>query len=265
MTGHPIYYYRGAVDNNNVIFANFCWKIVRTTETGGIKIVYNGAPSGGQCTNTTGTVTQIGTSLYNTTSNRGYAEYMMDNNNSEIKTYIDNWYASNMTDYTSYLEDTVWCNDKRSAYGTTSTQLYYVTQIKLVSGNPSLDCPLNDDKYTVSSSIGNGKLTYPVALLTAEELLLSGLRLSASYGYDQNETAYLHTDETYWTMSPYTKVISNNYANVVVADAGRYGTDVVDMVVDSSYGVRPSISLKPGTTFASGNGTSASPYIVATN
>ena len=39
---YPIYYYRGAVNNNNVLFANFCWKIVRTTETGGIKLIYNG-------------------------------------------------------------------------------------------------------------------------------------------------------------------------------------------------------------------------------
>ena len=39
---YPIYYYRGNVDNNNVIFANKCWKIVRTTETGGTKMIYNG-------------------------------------------------------------------------------------------------------------------------------------------------------------------------------------------------------------------------------
>ena len=39
---NPIYYYRGNVDNNNVIFANKCWKIVRTTETGGTKMIYNG-------------------------------------------------------------------------------------------------------------------------------------------------------------------------------------------------------------------------------
>ena len=38
---YPIYYYRGAVDNN-LIFAGFCWKIVRTTETGGVKLIYNG-------------------------------------------------------------------------------------------------------------------------------------------------------------------------------------------------------------------------------
>ena len=37
-----VYYYKGNVQNNNVLFAGFCWKIVRTTETGGVKIVYNG-------------------------------------------------------------------------------------------------------------------------------------------------------------------------------------------------------------------------------
>ena len=39
---NPIMYYRGDVENNNVKFANFCWKIVRTTETEGVKLIYNG-------------------------------------------------------------------------------------------------------------------------------------------------------------------------------------------------------------------------------
>ena len=38
----PIHYYRGEVDNNHVIFGGYCWKIVRTTETGGVKLLYNG-------------------------------------------------------------------------------------------------------------------------------------------------------------------------------------------------------------------------------
>ena len=41
---NPIYYYRGAVENNNVVFAGFCWQMVRTTDTGGIKMIYNGIP-----------------------------------------------------------------------------------------------------------------------------------------------------------------------------------------------------------------------------
>ena len=65
---YPILYYRGDVDNNNLIFAGFCWKIVRTTETGGIKLIYNGVPSNGTCNNT-GSSSQIGTSSFNSNDN----------------------------------------------------------------------------------------------------------------------------------------------------------------------------------------------------
>ena len=55
----PIVYYRGDVTNNNVIFSNKCWLIVRTTETGGVKLVYNGpvvkkADGSETCTNYSG-------------------------------------------------------------------------------------------------------------------------------------------------------------------------------------------------------------------
>ncbi len=74
---YPIYYYRGAVTNNNAIFSNYCWKIVRTTDNGGIKMIYNGTPSDGHCTNTTGAGTQISTSVYNTETNSpAYNGYM---------------------------------------------------------------------------------------------------------------------------------------------------------------------------------------------
>ncbi len=36
----------------------------------------------------------------------------VNTNNSTIKSAIDNWYSNNMTQYTNYLEDTVWCNDR---------------------------------------------------------------------------------------------------------------------------------------------------------
>lgn len=75
---YPIYYYRGAVTNNNVLFANFCWKIVRTTDTGGVKLIYNGIPSSGKCTNTTGEATQLAaTSKFNASYNSpAYVGYM---------------------------------------------------------------------------------------------------------------------------------------------------------------------------------------------
>ncbi len=39
---YPIVYYRGEIDDNNVIFANQCWKTMMTTDTGGVKLIYNG-------------------------------------------------------------------------------------------------------------------------------------------------------------------------------------------------------------------------------
>ena len=48
-----IYYYRGDIANNNVSFGGFCWKIVRTTDTGGIKMIYNGVYNAStKCNNT---------------------------------------------------------------------------------------------------------------------------------------------------------------------------------------------------------------------
>ena len=48
----PVYYYsrniEGIIDNN-VIFGGFCWRIIRTTSTGGVKLLYNGTPSNNQC------------------------------------------------------------------------------------------------------------------------------------------------------------------------------------------------------------------------
>ncbi len=36
-------------DKDNIIFANLCWKIVRTTDTGGVKLIYNGFPRNNNC------------------------------------------------------------------------------------------------------------------------------------------------------------------------------------------------------------------------
>ena len=65
--GREIYYYRGEVNNNNVIWANTCWKILRSTATGGTKILYNGEPTvvdGKKQCNATGSATMINGATY---------------------------------------------------------------------------------------------------------------------------------------------------------------------------------------------------------
>ena len=80
---YPVYYYRGAVTNNNVLFGDFCWKIVRTTETGGIKLIYNGPQTNGSCNNT-GSSTIIGTSEFNEQDDKSsYVGYMYNTDYSD--------------------------------------------------------------------------------------------------------------------------------------------------------------------------------------
>lgn len=56
------------LDEWNVIFGGFCWQMIRTTDTGGVKLMYNGTPNDGKCDNS-GLIQAIGTSKYNINNN----------------------------------------------------------------------------------------------------------------------------------------------------------------------------------------------------
>ena len=71
-----IYYYTGNVENNNVLFGGFCWKIVRTTDTGGVKIVYNGIQKYGS-----DDYTLLNQSEYTNLSNDASYPYTFDETN----------------------------------------------------------------------------------------------------------------------------------------------------------------------------------------
>lgn len=64
------------IEKNNVIFGNYCWQIIRTTDTGGVKLIYNGIPNDGKCNNT-GEGTTIGLSSFQQNRNSiAYVGYM---------------------------------------------------------------------------------------------------------------------------------------------------------------------------------------------
>ena len=283
-SGNPVYYYRGNVDNR-VIFANFCWRIVRTTETGGVKLIYDGVPSNGQCNNT-GLNSTIGSSAFNTTWNdNAYVGYMYgttgsstyasthaNTNDSTIKGVIDTWYQNNMTSYTSQLEDTVWCNDRSIVtdlansnggnyssytilgYGTNKTLYGPASRVgeNVSNPTPTLKCAQNNDKFTVDVSNGNGALTYPVGLITADEMAYAGGRYSSS-----NRSFYLYTGQFYWALSPYYFGGSTARGFILSSGGALSGSNVVN-----SRGVRPSVSLQPGIGMTGGSGTAADPFVI---
>ena len=286
-SGKPVYYYRGNVDNR-VIFANFCWRIVRTTETGGVKLIYDGVPSNGQCNNT-GDNSTIGSSAFNTNYNdNAYVGYMFgtagsstyasthtNTNDSTIKGVIDTWYHDNMTSYTLQLEDAVWCNDRSivtdlansnggyysdyttSGYGANKTLYGPASRVgyKVSNPTPTLKCAQDNDKFTVNASNGNGALTYPVGLITADEMSYAGGKYSSS---DVNRSFYLYTGLNYWTLSPNVFNVPNAYEVTLTSE----GSLLVGGVA-RSYGLRPSVSLQPGIAITGGgSGTAADPFVI---
>ena len=293
----PVYYFRGDADkvNNNIIFNNMCWKIIRTTETGGIRIIYNGVPTDGKCETQTGTSTQIGTSAFNTSYNdNAYVGYMYGTagsttyqathaniNESTIKKYIDNWYNQNFDETaTSKLEDTVFCNDRSTkaydantigpsmtSYGDLgygkNTTLYgpgHRASYYSNNPNPSLMCQNNNDKFTTGSKNGNDALTYPVGLITLDEAIIAGFNTYYSNVNDYHDAKnYLCTGNNYWTFSP-VLMADSEYAYVgFINGMCRVNSDYVNL----TYGVRPVVSLISGTLINSnGDGTSTNPYVV---
>ena len=248
------------------------WRIIRTNSDGSIRLLYHG-------TSTTATDAYIGTSKFNTNvDSPKYVGYMYgdtdatleeartNTNNSTIKAAIDNWYASNMTSYTKYLSTTaVYCNDRELAseasYSTTG-DFYFKAYDRLIANRtPTYDCTNDNDKFTVDASTGNGKLTYPIALMTADEIAYAGgvAFKNATMWYYTNSSFENSTGTTWWwSLSPNYWYGSNAYSWGVVGSDNpgslHHGTVYV------SRGVRPAVSLKSCIKYSTGNGTSETPY-----
>ena len=252
------------------------WRIIRTNSDGSIRLLYHG-------TSTTATDAHIGKYVFNSTyKDPMYVGYMYgtsgslvnnrtNTNNSTIKTTIDNWYAKNMTSYTKYLSTTaVYCNDRSLGTGQTysaSSEFDYAAHTRLETNKtPTYDCEVAEDKFTVDTSTGNGKLTYPIALMTADEVSFAGgvcFKYAKAWSwYNNNSVNGSSTDSTYWwLLSP----SDWNVSNAVVFDvSGSFSPDALGhtFVYDTGGGVRPVISLKSCVKTSGGDGSANAPYTI---
>ena len=208
------------------------------------------------------TVSALG---YGTTSKQQSQSNDADSN---IKSYLDNWYKNNLNSYTDKLSvSTIFCNNRNvsekeyivynnAGYGMNPTiygyERYYnyANQGKL---GPDLSCPLNDS-FNVEGTNGNKKLTYPVGLITLDEVLMSG-----GINGSVNRLYYLYTGQNYWTMSPNT---FGNWLNSTTTSVSTGGS-LFELGTDGQNGVRPVINLDPDKITFTGNGTMQDPYVIS--
>ncbi len=191
-----------------------------------------------------------------------------NNFDSKAKEMVDKWYENNIlnSEFENYLEDTIYCNDRRvsennfsaSRYnpngGSITTDLTYYSVYNYTTTDdyiPDLSCE-KADSFTTSSDIGNGKLKYPIGLLTFQESIMSG----AIHGRAK-ENSYLNNETDWWTMTPE----SGSPSNTTEVNYYHLGY-VVNYNATVSATVRPAVSLKPGLKIALGDGTPNNPYIL---
>ena len=271
------YYYRGNVTNNYVKFADKYWRIVRINGDGTVRVIYDGTSA--HANGESSSDRQIGTSAFNSSYNdNAYVGYMYgqtgastyaaahaNTNDSTIKAYIDNWYNTNIVGTTNeqYLADNVFCNDRsfaqnNSGTGTGTSVTYYRWHNVPWESNGyntkmKLTCPQKNDAFTVSDTTnGNGALTYPVGLLSTDEIVLAGGWSASNNGY------YLYSGQYWWASSPYFFRGSGAYVRFVYSDGDANYSDLVN----GGFGVRPVFNLK-AEVLAQGSGTATDPYRIS--
>ncbi len=187
--------------------------------------------------------------------------------NSTMKNYLDNWYNNNLKNHDNKLfKEAIYCNNRipstkdydaysNTGYGNYPT-IYDYEKFFDWQGTrkgPNLICSQKSDQFSVSSASGNGDLTNPIGLITADEVNMAGGRTSA-----QNRLYYLYSGTSYWTMSPG----RFDYWFVGREYCVTWAGELTISNVPDGYGVRPVINLDSSKITFTGTGTMQDPYVV---
>ena len=243
------YIYRGGLPyddatKNYVKFADKTWTVERIQNDGSLKLVLNDE-------------------YYSTTAGYNLVEGYK---NSSVKAELNNWYNNNIAAYESFVVDTTTCEDfstdenseaynlfkdeTKNVYGFTNRLKELNKSLTATSASPSLLCK---DENKIKEKVGT---------LSIDELFLIGNATTTlsknkngmnavSYNYLMNTK-----DETFFTTSP---SINNEY---YIGQIG-VGTTIISDTNNSQHALLPTITIKGGILYTSGNGTYKDPYVIS--
>ena len=253
---YPIYYYRGSVSNNNVKLDNLCWKMVRTTDTGGIKLIYNGEQDKfGRCKSLSSTISN---SVYNSMTSATGVGYMYGSSNSNssfsnVSTNIyDNYYSAKNTYYysteVSYAngrytlvnpESINYSTDGKNVTGyysclsgsTSCSTLYYVIEtgynavyvVRISNGND--ESKLNLTFYKDYKLNDDGSYSLSNKVVVPKRDYVSNYKNYVGYYYCDNETNCVSpsvVNSTSWLSFSVNSYIGYTYGNSYEYSNGKY-------------------------------------------
>lgn len=183
----PTYYFRGAVTNNYVSFANMTWRIVRINGDGTVRLILNKNLD----------------SVHNYTTNAENFDF----ENSDLKAFLDEWYTLYLEEYENLIAVGKFCNDNNMV----ENSEYYNSYTRVITNNiPTFSC--------LGSKVGT-----LVGLLTIDEVIYAGANIkdsnTAFYLYNKDSGAF-------WVMSG-AKYKNSNYYPFIINENGKLISDTV--------------------------------------
>ena len=277
------YYYRGNINNNYVEFANMCWRILRVTGNGDIKLVlYNGNAESvnNPCSNVKSVYAPFSYYKMGSSTNYHYKAFnsldtgyvytgfmygpetdiTVNSTDSIALSSLKGFYDQFLRKYNTMIADTIYCGDKS---GTTASNV-----LSRIYRSPTLTCPADAKggkagSYTATDIVnGNGKLRgndgygskpYKIGLLSADEVAFAGLTTSSTN--TSTFLGYSAEGDTYWTMSSAGN--GSPYEVFFVKD----GTSIDYDILTERHYIRPVIALLSSTK-VTGSGTKTDPFVV---
>lgn len=183
----PTYYFRGAVTNNYVSFANMIWRIVRINGDGTIRLVLDKNID----------------SVHKYTSNADDFTF----EKSDVNTFLNEWYSIFLEEYAQFIAKGKFCNDINLNANSENFSAY--TRI-MTNNIPTFSC-LGD------------KITSLIGLLTIDEVIYAGANIkdanTAFYLYNKDSG-------TFWTMSG-AKYKNGSYYPFAINENGKLTTDTI--------------------------------------
>ena len=270
------YYFRGAVENNYVKFADMLWKIVRINGDGSIRLILSKKIDTDSMFNNYSYDSliiqndKVGFTANNTkhqctkdnpcevtydSNNNNFNNDKFGGTNSIIKDTLENWYKENLKDVNEKIVQGYFCND--TSYGSgiensTTDWLYYGAYDRIVTKKqPSLKCPDPVDNKGAVRSYG-GIYKTKIGLITADEMNMVGL----AWHLYANETNYLYYNKWWWSLSP---SLSGNDADDCAGYTGGIGHTNIR---HEDHIVLPVINLSADTLITIGDGSTSNPYQV---
>jgi len=289
------YYYRGAVQDNYVLFNNMCWRIVRIEGDGSVKLTFAGEIAAGatNCngvTDTSGVINNGATVTYGyktTTGLDGNDWYMADyendgktstnptgNTSTSLKESLDAWFDSKFKSEDALtLAGNKVKNDEWCLGGSDNYKYHESTGVLLDAAGIQAYYDENDyyywyyspakrmwetTKYTdLTCGDTEDSIMSRVGAITGDEVALAG----ADGSYNANTSYYLYENAKemyYWTLSRADfgdSVDSAFFVNGV-------GYLDIDYVGSDGPAVRPSVTLVTNTQITKGTGIKGDPYII---